>query len=87
MGPKGTELSPGIKLGVCPQPTDLGQESQVCSMGKEQSLQQMEWGQLDFHTEQNEFGPYLTPDININSKWISDLNTGTEPTKLPIETQ
>ena len=43
------------------------------SIGKEQSLEQMVLGQLDFHMQKNEVGFYHTVCTKISSRWIKDL--------------
>lgn len=48
-------------------------------MGKEESLQQVEPGQLDTYLQENKVGslPHITPKINL--KWIKDLNVRDKP--------
>lgn len=52
-------------------------------MEKEQSFQQMELGKLVVHKggKQN-FDPYLTSHVKINSKWLIDLNVKPKTLKL-----
>lgn len=48
------------------------------SVGGRESFQQMILGKLDFHVQQNDVNAYLTPETQISSTWIKDLNTGAE---------
>ena len=40
---------------------------------------------LDIHIQKNKTGPLLTSLIEVNSKWIEDLNVRPETIKFPGE--
>ena len=63
--------------------TDVQQGAKNTQWGKD-NLQKMVLGKLDNHMKINEIKPlsYTTKITKINSKWIKDLNTTPDTTKL-----